>query len=58
MDHLEHVRLELAEAILEQTCEKYFTFFRLLKKSSFYCKRGRENNEHSQNVAWKNFSKL
>ena len=27
MDHLEHVRLELAEAVLEQTCEKYFIFF-------------------------------
>ena len=27
MDHLEHVRLELAGAVLEQTCEKYFIFF-------------------------------
>ena len=55
MDHLEHVRLELAEAVLEQTFEKYFTFVFFLKESSFFCKRGGENNEHSQNVAWKKF---
>ena len=36
MDHLEHVRLELAEAILEQTCEKYFTFFFFLLKTSLF----------------------
>ena len=59
MDHLEHVRLELAEAILEQTCEKYFIFFLPFEDVFIlFCKRGGENNEHSQNVAWKNFSKL
>ena len=36
MDHLEHVRLELAEAVLEQTCEKYFIFFFFLLKTSLF----------------------
>ena len=41
MDHLEHVRLELAEAVLEQTCENYFIFFFLLKTSLFsFAKEG------------------